>query len=160
MDKSVKPVLQALLVADRVYQDHPSGKRIVAGIFDKLSFRKKVPSEVVGEQGEQGEQERILVGGGDPGSPYAYISMTSLRGNKRFVVRYVYLNEDKVLFQTEFGIVCENPLETAQIVFPLPKLPIVGAGAYALELLCEDEPIGVFRITAEELQGEPSDDSE
>lgn len=150
----MKPVLQALLVADHVYQDHPSGKRIVAGIFDKLFLRKDVPAEV---RNEDGKRQRVVIGGGDPGSPYAYISMTALRGKLRFVVRYVYLNDDKVLFQTDFGIACENPLETAQIVLALPKLPVIGVGAYALELLCDDEPLGAFRITVEELQGESND---
>ena len=152
----MKPVLQALLVADRVYEDRATGKRIVAGIFDKLSFQKIAQPDAENVNEPIG-QTRLLLGGGNPGSPYAYISLTAIHGKQRFVVRYVYLNEDRVLFQTGFQVESPSPLETAQIVLPLPTLPIIGAGAYALELLCDDDdPIGSFRILVEELIG-PTD---
>lgn len=149
--KFVKPVLQALLVADHVYEDKATGKRIVAGIFDKLSIQRIDPTEVIRDQGGE---KRLVAGGTNPGSPSAYISLTSIHGSQGFLVRYVYLNEDRVLFHTGFRVECPDPLQTVQIVLPLPTLPIIGAGAYALELLCDDDdPIGAFRILVEESAG-------
>ena len=150
----MKPVLQALLVADRVYEDKATGKRIVAGIFDKLSFQRIHQTEGVRDQGGE---KRLVAGGTNPGSPYAYISLTAIHGRQGFQIRYVYLNEDRVLFHAEFEIECPDPLQTVQVVLPLPTLPISGAGAYALELLSDDDaPIGAFRILVEELAG-PTD---
>jgi hypothetical protein len=44
-----------------------------------------------------------------------------------------------------------NRLSTIELVFPLPRLPIQEAGAFALELLCDGDIIGSYRITAENL---------
>ena len=39
-----RPLLQALLVADHVYQDKDTGKKVIAGTFNSLSISKaKVP---------------------------------------------------------------------------------------------------------------------
>ena len=84
--------------------------------------------------------------------------MTSVRGTQNFSIRYVFLNDDKVLFAISFQVNCQDPLETVQLIVPLPSLPIIEAGTYALELLCDDEPLGAFRITAEEIEEPANDD--
>ena len=38
------PVLQALVVADRVYEDKGTGKKIIAGTFSRLFFKKPAPA--------------------------------------------------------------------------------------------------------------------
>ncbi len=41
-----KPVLQALVLADHVYQDKSTGKKIIAGTFNRVCFsRRKRPAE-------------------------------------------------------------------------------------------------------------------
>lgn len=42
-----------------------------------------------------------------------------------------------------------DPLKTVQLVLPVPILPPI-PGAYALELLCEGERVGVHRVVVEE----------
>jgi hypothetical protein len=150
----VKPVLQALLLADRIYEDK-SGKKIIAGTFNKLVFCRSAagPQEMVDSSGVK---RLIIPGGTSVGSPYAYISLTEVRGLVHCVLRYVDLGHDKPLFQCEFEIRCEDPLRTIEIVLPMPTLPM-NPGAHALELLCDDEPLGAFRIIVEETPPQDQD---
>jgi hypothetical protein len=143
----VKPVLQALLLADRVYQDAQTGKKIIAGTFHRMLFTKSVQK---GREIEVDGVKRMVVPGGmHPGSPYAFVSLTEIRGKVSCVLRYVDLGGDKPLLQCGFEIDCKNPLETVEVVLPMPPLP-PNPGIHALELLCDDEPIGSLRITVEE----------
>jgi hypothetical protein len=140
----VKPKLQALLVADRIYTDKNTGKKIVAGIFNSLLFATdaKIPKEIE----KDGVKQKLIPGGLDPGSPYAYLSLTDIRGTQPFELRYVDLDDDQAIFRTEFQITDMDPLKTFELILPLPPLPTNKAGTFALELLCQDEPIGSYRI--------------
>ncbi len=142
----MKPVLQALLLADRIYEDK-SGKKIIAGTFNKLLFQKEgaKPREVEVD----GAKRMTVPGGSQAGSPYVYISLTDLRGPTQCVLRYVDLSKDVSLFQVEFAIRCDDPLQTAEVVLPMPPLP-THPGVHALELLCDDEPVGQLRVLVEE----------
>jgi len=150
----VKPILQALLLADHVYRD-PTGKHVIAGTFNKMVFAKRGAEPKTVEI--DGEEKQIIPGGVQIGSPHVYISLTELRGKTQCVLRYVNLEQDKALFQTHFAVECADPLETVELVLPMPMLPHV-AGVHALELLCNDEPIGSHRIIVEELEEEGDDD--
>ncbi len=142
----MKPLLQALLLADRIYQDI-TGKHIIAGTFNKLVFAKGGAKPRILEI--DGEEKQIVPGGVQAGSPYAYISLTEIHGKIKCVLRYVNVEQDRALFQTHFAIECTDPLKTVEIVLPMPTLPLV-PGVHALELLCDDEPIGSHRIIVEE----------
>lgn len=151
----MKPVLQALLLADRVYEDKATGKKIVAGIFQRLFFKR--PEDFKAELEKQGITS--VPGGLHAGSPYAYVSLADVRGKQPFTLRYVDLAEDKPVFEAKFTVSCNDPLKTVEIIAPLPPLPTVKAGTYALELLWNDEPLGSFRVTVEEMhiQGPQND---
>ncbi|MDX1948433.1 MAG: hypothetical protein SFU86_23800 [Pirellulaceae bacterium] len=140
----MKPVLQALLLADHVYEDR-TGKKIIAGTFSRLWFKKVPPPQEVA-----GERRMPLQGVTVAGSPYIFISLTELRGRQKYVLRYVNLETDTQIFQVDFAAECDNPLQTVEVVIPLPPLPAAKAGAHAFELLCENEPIGSLRILVEE----------
>ncbi len=149
-DMAVKPVLQALILADRVYEDKASGKKIIAGTFNKLLFKRKAePPKVI--EGEAGEKKAVVQGGQQAGSPYAYISLTEVRGQLPMILRYVSLADNRSLMETQFTVTSDDPLKTIELVLPLPKLPMQGAGPHALELLCENEPVGSLRVMIEEL---------
>ena len=159
----MKPVLQALLVADHIYQDKKTGKSIVAGIFHQLLFKKAEDVQAALKQ----EGTQIAIPGGlAAGSPYAYVSLTDIRGEQEFTLRYVYLNEDRSLFNTKFRVKSKNPLDTVECIFALPALPTEKAGVYALELIWNDTdagtPIGSFRIHVQEMtiQGDDNDSSQ
>lgn len=141
------PVLQALLVADHVYQD-TTGKFVICGVFDVLAKTDPpAPQDITPEviDGAPGRGLRIehLV---RAGSPWGYLSLREVHGTKDFVLRYVHLQDNRVLFQTEFTVDCKDPLQTIQARFALPLLPLDVEGTFALELLCGHDLIGSHRI--------------
>ena len=168
------PVLQAMLLADQVYQDRGTGKYVICGIFSAIHFTPKDDAAGSdrpagsgsggggfgsGPAGEPGEGFDPLSSTPPPtpvpiarlvraGSPFAYVSLTELKGSRKFELRYVDLAENNVLFGTAFEVSCRDPLETIQITVPLPPLPIPHEGVYVLELLCEGELLGSHRVLA------------
>jgi hypothetical protein len=145
-----KPILQALLVADRVYEDKFSGKKIIAGIFHTLNFIRKDTFDA--EVSKNSGNMPIIAGGFSAGSPYAYASMTAVRGEQEFVLRYVDLSDESVHFQYDFKVNCKDPLASVEVVLPLPPLSTQKAGTFALELLWNDEPLGSCRINVREIK--------
>jgi hypothetical protein len=144
----VQPTLQALLLADFVYIDQATGKKVIAGVFDSLILSEPPQQEPETEfpQKEGEAKKRVSVRHvQQAGSPYVYISITNVHGEKTFVLRYVNLQTYQALFETSFPLASESPLRTAEIVLPVPKLP-AAEGVFALELLCEDELIGSHKV--------------
>ena len=109
----MKPRLQALLVADKVYSDKATGKYIVAGTFNTLLFYKP---EAMKKQNEAGEvQLGVFLAGASAGSPFVYLSLTDIRGKQTFNLRYVHLNDDRLLFEIQFDVDCKDPLEMVEM---------------------------------------------
>jgi hypothetical protein len=137
------PVLQALLLADHVYQDRGTGKHVVAGIFSGMGFIPKGarPKQPPGDGSAVPARSLIRAG-----SPFAYLSLTEVHGLKTIELRYVDLSTNDVLLSTTFQVKCNDPLETVEVALPLPSLPAPHAGVFALELLCEGTWLGSHRV--------------
>ena len=148
----MKPVLQALLVADHVYADAATGKKIVAGIFHRLMFKRPPPPEEPGQQ--TASVVHIGSGGHRAGSPFCYLSLTEVRGEQSFELRYVDLGTDTAIFGTKFTFKSNNPLHTIEHILPLPTLPAAKPGVFALELLWNNESLGSHRIIVDEVAEE------
>ena len=105
------PVLQALLVADQVYQDVSTGKFVICGIFGTIFYVPKENEPFAGsnanDAGEGGSA--VAPSGSSPsqsqmpitrlvraGSPSAYVSLTEVQGHRKFELRYVDLEENNV----------------------------------------------------------------
>ncbi|MEX0938234.1 MAG: hypothetical protein WDZ59_10285 [Pirellulales bacterium] len=144
----MKPVLQALLLADHVYTDSETGKRIVAGIFHRIQYTKPVPPE----RSEVGKvRVQVPITGHTAGSPFCYFCLTEVYGRQPFQLRLVNLKDESVLLRTEFTINCSDPLAVAEGVLGMPPFKIPEEpGTLALELLWNEEPIGSYRIIVEE----------
>ncbi len=124
---AVKPVLQALILADHIYQDAGSGKKILAGTFNRLRV-EKVPCHL----------EAVT---------WAYICLTEVRGEIQLDLRYVDLKDHKVLLHLEgLKLKHDNPLGNVELVLPIPRFPIPHEGVYAFEVYCADELLGSHRI--------------
>ncbi len=145
----MKPILQALIMADHIYQDQQTGKKVICGTFNTFRFSRKPPVAEV--QAPDGSKQTIVAGGGQSGSPYAYLNLTDVVEGTKLRLQFVHLNKNLVLFGTEVVLSNVNRLATVELVFPLPRLPIHEAGVYALEVVCDGETIGSCRITAEDL---------
>lgn len=142
-----KPLLQALILADHVYQDAQTGKKVIAGTFNQLFYFRQdkppTPPPPPGTPRKFSIQEMTRAG-----SPYAYISLTDVRGNVPLQLRYVDLSTNATLLHIDFQVRSEDPLSTIEAVVPVPPLPTPHAGAFALELFTGEEPLGSIRITA------------
>jgi len=151
-----KPVLQALVLADQVYQDKVTNKFIIAGTFNQLHLRKKPSSETTvelpkdkdAEEAAEGLRKVQLSEAWVSGSPFVYISLTNIRGQAPLELRYVDLNDYIVMLSFPFAIQAKSPLDTIEVSVRLPVLPAPHPGVYALELLSDNEVLGSHRVTA------------
>jgi hypothetical protein len=84
------------------------------------------------------------------GSPFAYLSLTEVRGVTPFVLQLVSLEDDTQLFRSDLRVECHNPLYTIELTVPLPPIAPPKAGIYALELLYNHEILGSLRIVVED----------
>src|ERR1700730_12087286 len=143
--ESVTPVLQALVVADRVYEDKGTGKKIIAGTFSRLLFKR--PQQV-----EPGKPLTVPPSAAQAGPPSAYTSLTDIHGAANLIVRYVRLDgqDGPPIFQTDtIAVRCEDRLATVELAIPLLPLPIV-KGVFALEVLCAGQLLGSHKIVVDE----------
>jgi len=170
-----KAVLQSLILAEHVYEDRATGKKIVAGIFHRLLRAKQAIKPVTepvpaptnlsapasqasdspprSNAPEAQQQQRVIeipATGLRAGSPFLYLSLTEVHGTCTFLMRFVYLGDGSVLFYSDFKASSPDPLQTVEAVIPLPPLSPSQAGVYALELLQDNEILGSLRILVED----------
>jgi hypothetical protein len=84
------------------------------------------------------------------GSPFAYLSLTEVRGRTPLMLQLVNLQDDTQLFRSDLLVECHNPLYTIEMTVPLPPIAPPQAGIYALELLYNNELLGSLRIVVED----------
>ena len=160
--KYAKPILQSLLIADQIYTDKASGKKIIVGVFQTLGF---ITPDAMREHVERVGQPpaAVMQSGFDAGSPHAYISLTEVRGKQEFSLRYVSLQDDRAIFEAILAVDNDDPLKTIELVLPLPRLPTEVPGMFALELLWgkDNVPLGMYRIRVQDvrLTGQDNDTS-
>ena len=124
---AVKPVLQALVLADHVYIDGSTGKKVIAGTFNHLTS-SEFPSTFDHHK-------------------FAFLSLTGVRETVPITLRFVDLSNNDVL--TEFRgleVTEKDPLRTVEMVVEIPSLPMPHPGAFAFEALAEGELLGFLRL--------------
>lgn len=130
----MKPILKALLLADHVYEDRATRKKVIAGTINTV-----VVAEI-----------------GPPAC--TYISLTEVYGMARLRLEYADLSDDESLREFEIEITGSEPLDIIELVVPLTPLPVPHAGSYALDLSAlegnKDEPLGSHRVQAIESEME------
>lgn len=139
----VKPSLQALVLAEKIYEAK-NGQKIIAGTFNQLTFHTIQPQIV---EDEQGGKHNIVSGGDGENAPHVYISLTDVVNNTQIELQFVSLKRNEVLFQTSLILPSKGRLQTLEIIAKLPPLKVPEAGIYAFEVVCEQEVIGSHRIT-------------
>lgn len=130
-----KPILQALVLADHVYVDAATGKKIIAGTFSQLlaaSFPRMFGR-----------------------TTWAYVCLTEVRGTVPIALRYTDLQTNEVLLSTRaLTIQSDDPLASRELMIEVPPFPMPHAGTYVFEVYAGDEAIGSLRILAVKLQTE------
>jgi len=122
------PILQAFVLADHVYTDAESGKRIVAGTFGQIRSRsfptKHLPS-------------------------YAFLVLTEFVGNAALRLRFVRARDNTVLMQSgEIEIDCDDPLAVLDFSIAIPLIPLPEEGLYYFECYVAESLIGSIRLQA------------
>jgi len=122
-----RPILQAIVLADHVYEDMHSGKKVIAGTFCEMAATA-FPSKY------------------NRGA-FLFLSLTEFQGKLPITIEYVDLVKNETLL--EFGDIiafANTPFETCELVVELPELPLPHPGTYAFEVFLYDVPIGSFRF--------------
>lgn len=146
----MRPILQALVLADHVYTDRVTGKNIIAGTFHGVLFSRKKPIKEV--ELPDRSKHALMLGGVQSGSPYLYMSLTDVCEGTKLQLQFVNLTKNAVLLGTEIRVDSKDRLQTIEVVLPLPALPIQEPGSYSLEVLCEGEILGSHRLKVEEVE--------
>jgi hypothetical protein len=143
----MKPVLQALVLAERIYETK-DGRKIICGTFNRLESGFATPQEI---EGPGGGKQVTIAGGTDMGCPSAYVSLTDIVGEITLVFQFVSVSRNVSLFQIEAKVSPLNRLETAEFILDLPPLRdwCREIGVYSLDVLCDNEILGSHRLTVE-----------
>jgi hypothetical protein len=130
-----RPTVQALLLADHVYADALTQKKIIAGTFNQLSS-SAFPTVL----------QQIT---------WAYAALTGVRGRHTVVLRYSDLGSGEALIESSaLTIEGNDPLRLNELVVQVPPLPMPHPGVYAVELLVDGEMLSSLRVVVvEERQG-------
>jgi hypothetical protein len=130
-----KPVLQALVLADYVYVDAQTGKKVIAGTFNEL-VAQEFPSQF-------------------PRVNYAYLCLSDVHGRAMLDLRYVDLASGEPLMQLDGVCVeAESPLDSTELIVEIPEFPMPHAGPFALEVHCRGEILGFLRINVRKVEEE------
>lgn len=137
------PVLQALLFADRIYRLQDGGM-VIAGTVNQLGLGSPPKREEI--EHPDGRKGAILQAR-QPATPSIYVCLTDVHDDTEVSIQLVSLSENAVLLRTMVHIEKGERLGTVEIVAPLPPLDVIQKpGAYALEVVCEDEILGMHRF--------------
>lgn len=134
------PKMQALILADQIYVDEETKKKVIAGTFSSL-WSSQFPTQY-------------------QGMTKAYVSLTNCRGVTKLSLRWVDLKHDSVLMRSPtVSFESKDPLQTIDFIMDIPPFPMPYPGHFAFELYCNDQRLGALRVsvglrTEGPLQGE------
>ena len=126
---NIKPLLQAVWLADEVRKDESTGKVTVTGIFDQIFA---TPHSAHFE-----------------GAAYLFFTLRGIRGKTELVLRYVDLGNNNVLLEQPISVASADPLATTDVTVRASRIPVPHAGRYAWEVWWHDEVIGCSCVTAD-----------
>lgn len=125
---TAEPVLQALILADHIYQDKETGKKVIAGTFSQL-WSAQFPN-TFGR------------------ATYAYVCLTGLHGQTDLCLRYRDLRTHEVLLESpHIQLNCSDPLQSIELIIVVPPFPMPHEGVYAFELHASGRMLGSVRIS-------------
>jgi Family of unknown function (DUF6941) len=128
-----QPILQALVLADHVYADAQTGKKVIAGTFNRL-WARSFPTQF-------------------SRSTFAYISLTDIRGKVSLELRYVDNEDLNLLLKAEpLEIEGNDPLATLEFAMAIPPFPMPHPGSYSFELHTNEEKLGAVRVIVSQIQ--------
>lgn len=144
-----RPVLQAMVLADHVYQDKSSGKHVIAGTFTRIIFGKATIERA--PDSDDNHERHILSGPmTKAGSPYLYFALVEVHGTVPLELKFVDLSDASVLLEAKLAVTSSDPVSVAEYVVPMPPLPVNKIGTFSLDLLHDGEILGSWRLSVQE----------
>jgi hypothetical protein len=140
----MKPIIQALVLADKIYND-VTGKKIIAGTFNTYQI------------GQVKTAQSTVMGGTDPGCPSLYVSLTDVHDDTEIGLQFVNVGVNEVLFSNTLKLGCKDRLATVEIVLQLPPLHRIAnkEGTYSLDILWRNEILGSHRVVVKKTEPPP-----
>jgi hypothetical protein len=147
----VKPILQALVLAERIYIEKTE-KKIIAGTFNQINIAQTRPMQV---QLPDGSTQTVQPAGYDPGCPWIYISLTDVIDDTGLTLQFVNVAKNEVIFQTSFAVKSPSRLTTIEIVAALPPMAVLAkeVGDFSFDLLWSGEILGSHRLLVRQAEG-------
>lgn len=137
-----------MVLADHVYTDRDTGKKIIAGVFSKLTCHRHIkPNE---DADEEAKKRAVTQSVGAAGNPWLYAAFNSARGELELELRWVHLETERRIWGGKIAFRSDDPLVIHEIVAGLPSLNSGLSGWHALELLHNNAPLGSLRIYVEQ----------
>ena len=120
--------LQALLLADHIYQDQGSGKYVIAGTFHRLNVAA-VPTTFARTIG-------------------VFVSLSGLTGKTGIDLDFVDALSGEVLICTRsLEVACEDPDLPVEFAVEVPPLPLPHSGRYLFRLMVAGMVLGTAAVT-------------
>ncbi len=128
---TIQPVLQALVLADHIYVDARTGKKVIAGTFNRL-WGRKFPTSF-------------------GRTCFAFVCLTEVRGQTELRLVYRDLSDDRKLLEVKnLKVKARDPLASVEVMVEIPPFPMPHPGAFAFEVHCGGEVLGSLRIMVSE----------
>jgi hypothetical protein len=128
------PVLQALLLADRIYTEE-RGKRIICGTFTQV-FSSVFPVAT-------------------SFAPMAFVLLADVVGEIALQLRFVSLKDNEILMESSpVRVQNADPLKLLDIAVQVPPFPLPHEGIYAFECWADGTMLGSVRIQATQVPSE------
>ena len=123
------PLVNALVLADKVYRDGASGKFIIAGTFNEIRA-PKFPTRLVGAA--------------------LYVNLSDFRGEHRLSLQFVALSDGgkRLGESSQVPIKQTDPLAHTELCINLPHLGLEKPGLFAIELLWDGHYLNACKFNA------------
>lgn len=128
---SSRPIINAMLICDKVITEERTRKKSLIGIFEKIGSSRFPFTHL---------------------SMAVYIKLTNGRGEYNFKLELYDLKKDRVLGYNKIPhpIEIEDPLRTYELVFTLNRIKFEHPGKYEFRIYSDEEVFGQKAFTVEE----------
>jgi hypothetical protein len=121
----MKPILHALLLADRIYEDK-SGKKIICGTFNQFPVEKKAAGP----------------------TPMIYISLTEVIDGTELLFQMTNISKNQEIFHSKLKLNVKDRLATIEIILTLPPMGqfLQEPATLSFDILYQGEIVGSRRL--------------
>jgi hypothetical protein len=141
------PILQSIILAEKVYQDIKSKNYVIAGIFSSyLHFQAELTESPSGEKTPVPTAFRRLPYPTQAASPVLFLAITECHGKTKVEVQYVNRKTQAVLYNWFAEIDSKDPLELVHLPIDLPLLKVEKDGLFGFDVFGNGDFIGSLKF--------------